>query len=387
MIAVDGALADEWLDKGHLKYFYNKAWYDAPSAGVLPTGKVPEIHQFNARYDGTGRWDAWRAEAHYALQIRAAEQPAFSKTPPAVDQTQVANLAQWLIHEPRTQALHRLDRLNIGYTAAHWTARFGRQAVSWGNGINFHPMDIFNPFAPNAIDKDYKNGDDLAYMQWLFEDGADAQLIAVPRRKIATHTLSAEQSSLAIKYRRSTALGDIDLLVSRHYAEYLTGIGWAKSVAGAIIRADATITRLTDQKTALTGVINADYSWNWFGYNIYGYTEYYYQSLGTTYPSSGLDSALRARITRGEIFVTGKHYVDVGMMIELAALVHLTPALVFNVADGSYSLPCNISYEPRQNWLLVAGATLNQGNSNTEFGGNSIATPKHQAYLHVARYF
>ena len=47
---------------------------------------------------------------------------------------------------------HRLDRLWVGYTTEKPVRRFGRQALSWGNGLAYAPMDLVNPFDPAAID-------------------------------------------------------------------------------------------------------------------------------------------------------------------------------------------------------------------------------------------
>ena len=84
--------------------------------------------------------------------------------------------------------LHRLDRLSLGYTSESLVMRLGRQAVTWGNGLVFYPMDIFNPFNPVAIDKDYKTGDDMLYGQWTTYQGNDWQMILLPRRDVAGET-------------------------------------------------------------------------------------------------------------------------------------------------------------------------------------------------------
>ena len=53
-----------------------------------------------------------------------------------------------LSNKNKNASLVRLDRISIGYTGEKTVLRFGRQAISWGNGLLFTPMDIFNPFDP-----------------------------------------------------------------------------------------------------------------------------------------------------------------------------------------------------------------------------------------------
>jgi len=43
---------------------------------------------------------------------------------------------------------HRLDRLLLALQFERGMVRVGRQALTWGNGLLFNPMDLFNPFSP-----------------------------------------------------------------------------------------------------------------------------------------------------------------------------------------------------------------------------------------------
>lgn len=63
---------------------------------------------------------------------------------------------------------------------AGWAATLGRQAVSWGNGMVYAPMDLFNPFAPTVVDQDHKAGDDLILVERLFSSGNDAHGLSSP---------------------------------------------------------------------------------------------------------------------------------------------------------------------------------------------------------------
>ena len=78
--------------------------------------------------------------------------------------------------------------------------KFGRQAITWGNGLIYNVMDIFNPFDPAAVDKEFKTGDDMLYGQYLLSGGNDVQGVMVFRRDPITEDVEADQSSLAFKY-------------------------------------------------------------------------------------------------------------------------------------------------------------------------------------------
>ena len=75
------------------------------------------------------------------------------------------NLSNVISESDGSITAHRLDRLYFDYANDRAFFRVGRQAISWGNGLIYNPMDLFNPFDPAAIDREYKTGDDMLYGQ------------------------------------------------------------------------------------------------------------------------------------------------------------------------------------------------------------------------------
>ena len=104
----------------------------------------------------------------------------------------------------------------------------GREAVTWGNGLVFQPMDLFNPFAPTTVDRDYKVGDDLILVDKLFSNGMDAQLLAVGRRTMTKSSPARPEPGAAAAGFAGNAGGR--LLAGRHYADEV--YGWRPRSAG-----------------------------------------------------------------------------------------------------------------------------------------------------------
>ena len=205
----------------------------------------------------------------------------------------------------RTVFVQRLDRLNVGYTTARTSWRFGRQAISWGNGLLFNPADVFNPFDPAAVDKEYKTGDDMLYGQFLFGDGSDLQGVAVVRRDPRSGQTEADQSSLAIKYHGFVGTNEYDLLAARHYGDTLLGVGGSINLGGAVARGDLTWTD-TERDALVAAVASLAYSWTWGGRNVNGVLEYYHNGFGQHSGDYALADLARnpdllARLERGEL--------------------------------------------------------------------------------------
>ena len=89
------------------------------------------------------------------------------------DDRRLFGLTDTIRDEGKNAIVHRLDRLVVGYTSEKAVVRVGRQALSWGNGLFYAPMDLVNPFDPAAIDTEFKAGDDMAYAQYLRDNGDD----------------------------------------------------------------------------------------------------------------------------------------------------------------------------------------------------------------------
>ncbi len=61
-------------------------------------------------------------------------------------------------------------------------------------------MDLFDPFAPDATDTEYKPGTDMLYGQYLFDDGSDLQAVIVPRPAHRGGGLTGNASSFALRF-------------------------------------------------------------------------------------------------------------------------------------------------------------------------------------------
>jgi len=408
LVAVSGAIADDWHFGGHVKYQYTHTDYRSDDIYAVFGGDPAQDHGLDLRLKAENRSGPWDFVAHYELlavygdtldarrSLAAAGFPftgAASGLPD--DRRRLFDLTHEITDRDRRAVVHRLDRLSVGHGGTRQTLRFGRQAVSWGNGLVFQPLDFVNPFSPIAIDKDYKTGDDMLYGQWQVGDGGDVQAIVLPRRDPATHRVEGSQSSYAVKFHTRFADVDLDLLAARHFSENLAGVGVVKSVGGAIWRMDVSYTDLEPGGSATSLVTNLDYSWTWGGRNVYGYLEYFRSGVGETdranYAAPGAE--LSARLSRGELFTLARDYVALGLQVELTPLFNLHTSLIANLNDGSKYRQLRGVYDWQQDVQFMAGLNLPAGERGTEYGGVPVAgspfyvSAGRAVYLRGAFYF
>jgi hypothetical protein len=279
-----------------------------------------------------------------------------------------------VVHDrDKSALLHRLDRLWAGYASEKTVIRVGRQAISWGNGLFYAPMDLVNPFDPAVIDTEYKAGDDMLYFQYLRDSGNDVQAAVVVRRDPLNGEVGDQQATAAAKYHGFAGSREYDLLLAEHYDDLVVGLGGTVSPGGAVLRGDLVVTD-TDTDTYVQLVTNWNYSWTWRGRNMSGALEYHFNGFGQhdgRYDPASLagNPDLLARIARGETFTLGRHYVAGSVLVEMTPLWTVTPTLLANVTDPSALLQVVTSFSLSDNMTFLGSLNMPIGPEGSEFGG------------------
>ncbi len=275
----------------------------------------------------------------------------------------------------------RMDRLALSYSSAHLVLRIGRQALTWGGGLVFHPMDLFNPFPPNATYTAYKPGADMLYGQWLFDSGMDVQAVVVPRRNPDTGRLASDQSSAGVRWHgfmgQQQQIG-IDVLLAQDYRAKVLGIAVNGPLFGTTWTAEIIPTRLADGGVRTSFLLNTQYAWSWGGRNVNGYIEYFHNGFGVSgidHTLTSLPKSLVKRFVRGEVFTVSKNYLATGIEIQWTPLLTLKPAVISNLDDGSALLLGQVVYSLTQNTSVTAGFQWGFGGRLAEYGGGLETAP------------
>lgn len=325
-----------------------------------------------------GGW-SWRAD--YQLLSRQGDQLELQQQAsltgfgnPALpdDDLRLFDLTHRIIDRDDRAITHRLDRLYLSHTTDKTVINFGRQAVSWGNGLFYNPVDFFNPFDPAAIDTEYKTGDDMLYSQYLLDSGDDLQAVWVIRRD-DDGDVKSERSSLAFKYHGFSERAEFDLLLAEHYDDRILALGGAIDIAEAIWRSDFVVTDTQDE-TFTSAILNWSYSWIGWNKNLSASIEYYHNGFGINDADYGPlaladNPELVQRLQRGELFTLGKNYLAAAATIELAPLWMLTTTLFQNLDDESLLLQVFSQHDLQQDLQLLIALNLPQGGNGSEFGG------------------
>ena len=372
----------DWFVGGHAKYRLLYQTWPADSLFREALGSASDSHFLETRLKLAAARNRWDFAADYQFIAAHADTLRLAGDLPgsfgggwdiASDDRRWWNLTYRVGDDDRTAFVHRLDRLNVGFTTDHAAVRFGRQAITWGNGLIFTPMDVFNPFDPAAVDTEYKSGDDMLYGQYLFDNGSDLQGVAVVRRDPVSGNVTSDQSSLAVKYHGFVGMNEYDLLAAEHYGEALVGLGGNVALGGAVLRGDLTWTE-SEPGDVWSGVISLSYSWVWGDKNVSGLLEFYHNGFGQrdgAYAPADLlrNPALLERLERGEVYTLARNYLAASATVEITPLFLLTPTLLINLEDPSALGQLVARYDLRQDLLLTCAINLPIGPPGSEYGG------------------
>ena len=392
---------------GHVKYFYS--YSDFPDNSVYADSANPYRESLgNLRLKAESHSDNWDGRLHYVLNGLYSTElsnclfrgglAGRGCAELASDQTQLFDLSSVISESDNSVLFQRIDRLVLAYATENVVTRAGRQAISWGNGMVYNPLDLFNPFPPDAIDTEYKRGEDMLYMQGLFGNGSDLQGLYIPRRDPSSGDVSSQHSALAGKYHWLGASYELDLLAARNYGDSVIGAAYTGEWFENVFNASATVT-FADDENYWSVSANYNYSTILKGKNLSGFFELFYNGFGLSGKRHSVNDvieqqALFQRILRGELFTIGKYYLASSALMEITPLFNLNPILFINLGDGSAMLQFIGTYSLSQNFDLLAGFNLPMGADGTEFGGletndeqGQLLAPSNTLFTRLAWYF
>lgn len=328
---------------------------------------------------------AWSFEVAHTLLLQHSDQLSQRVSTSGLDQVVVSDdqrlfdLTFELNDGQHHRSLHRLDRLNVQWRSDQWAVTLGRQAVSWGSGIVFQPLDPFNPFAPTAVDRDYKAEDDLVLIERLFESGHDVQLLRVFRRD-DTDQARNSAASTAAKWHGYAGSLEFELIAAQHYDRYFFGVSGRVPLGPAVLRSDIAIREgisagtLRSQRSTL-GIINIDVAFPWRGRTIYAFAEYFHNDFGLSeLPSllTELPADLQEGLARGEFFNLMRDYLAIGGSLEWHPLLTQQLTLITNLHDASSLVQMQLAWDVAQNQNVQLGWVGFTGGGGDEFAPVSI---------------
>ncbi len=374
--------AQETFQSDLTVYFDNlftfKGFYSHPS--IEERAQPTDSQRLRLIYEGSWKTLSWEAHYEHLIGGRLTSEEAIGASARAERVSAAFRYfdLDWDI-ETKEHFFweHQFDRLNAKVDLGLADLIFGRQAISWGVGYLWSPVDLLTTFSPLQINRDYKAG-------------IDAMLLDVPlgpfQESYLAYAPDEKWSNSALLGRHRLRLGPMDMAVTGGWiiSDYVLGGEINADVKGVGVRLEATHTWPEVTSRFVRAVLGFDYQ---FTPDLFLQLEYYYNGFGTTDPARYLQVMSAPRFQRGEVFNTAPHYIGGNGRYQLTPLIILNGNTIINLNDGSALLEPAMVYSLSDNAEIRLGAIFAVGKRPKDNLRSEFGTYPHLGFGEVVYYF
>lgn len=250
-------------------------------------------------------------------------------------------------------ARHRLRRGAVTLSRGATDLRVGRQRVAWGTGRFWSPLDLLNPVNPTALEPGEREGADAVLLEHKRSAVSRASFVFAPVRDRRDYVLA--------QWHGNIRGADYSITAGQVPEGKVLGVDAAGQLGGSGIRAEWTVTRVTDGGTPHRVLLGWDYA---FANTLTLSAEIHFDGAGSAdtsrYDVAGLLAGRRQTV--------GRRYAGLYARYEFTPLLKWESWLASNLDDRSTYFSPRITYSVRENLDLAIGVQLHSGHRGTEFG-------------------
>jgi hypothetical protein len=244
-----------------------------------------------------------------------------------------------------------LDLLAVKTRAPFGDVTLGRQVLSWGSGRLWNPTDLLSPFGPTDVDREVRRGVDALRVSVPLAATSQLDLLWLPQ------LAGRDQGAVA---RGQLNLGGFDVApsVAKYVRDLVLGLDVSGDLGPLGAHAELAWTTALDRdgegerERFLRAVAGLD--WRPTDKLVLS-GEYYFNGYGATGPESYLAVLSSPRVTRGEVFGAGRHYVGVVASWQASELLAVQGTAIANVGDPSVVIVPALEYWAEQSVLVRLG--------------------------------
>jgi hypothetical protein len=238
---------------------------------------------------------------------------------------------------------HEIDRANAQVHMRRADLTIGRQAIGWGRGVMFTAVDLFAPFSPLEIDREWRSGVDAIRADIKLTERSSIDLVGAFSERL-------DRSVLAARARGYAGAIDVEVVGGRRADDLFGGVTTSAAVGDAEIHGEAAAFRIpagVNRDVAWKVVVGGSYRFP-IGSGILAYAEYHYSGLGATRPEA-IAALLTTpsfldRFVRGDMQILSRHAIGVTGAYDASPEITYSGQWLHNPADGSGIVAPAVAY-------------------------------------------
>jgi len=350
---------------------------------------------FRLRFDLSANLSEYVTTAvAYEHRVRAASTNGVrSPTLPAVATAPFRlTSGDWIIVDDSPSYLHQheLDRAYVAVHLPFAELAVGRQAIGLGRGALFSAVDIFAPFSPTEIDREWRRGVDAINLDLFIPDFNEISggfIFAFGPLVDGQLDYYAAIGSLRI------AVGPLDaeLFIGKRAEDDMVGLAVSATVGDAAVHAEGSMFGTDGQgidggfmgtdAVVAKGLAGGSYMFD-VGDGLSLVLEYHYSGFGIANigddPSTLFDPAFQARFLRGDTQILGQHAISAGLSYPLFADLTAALSYIQSPVDGSGLLAPTLSWWASDIVTVIFNVTAPWGSGpqggvpTSEYGSSPI---------------
>lgn len=274
---------------------------------------------------------------------------------------------------PGFQHRHELDRALVALHLPFLELTVGRQALGLGRGLLFSAIDVFAPFAPNEVDREWRRGVDAVHAELRVPD---LSVLSADVYAIFGRVDEAGLRSFSLLGRVRAIVGELDaeVVAGSRDGEAMAGGSVSANVGDAEVHGELALFGtdgagvdggfLGTRGAVAKGLIGGSYTIDvWRGIRValeYHYSGFGIENVGAD-PSVLFDARFQSRLLRGDSQVLGRHALALVLSSELSDEVSGAVSWLQSPVDGSGIVSTSFSWAQSDNLTLVLNALVPWG--------------------------
>ena len=273
---------------------------------------------------------------------------------------------------------HELDRASVAFHPDWGELTLGRQAIGWGRGVIFSAVDIFAPFSPMEVDREWRRGIDAVRLDVSLSDTFSMDIVGA-----FGDEFDWDESALVGRVRGYAGQVDAELIFGKRAEDLIYAGTTSAAVGDAELHCELAVFDVPEEPPGgglfgsdrLVGkaVFGGSYNFD-VGNGLTVFMEYHYSGFGVKDVKGAADPGFQERYLRGDTQILGQHALALQATYRLSDTWSSSLLWLQSLADGSGLIAPGLTWDFAENVSLVCsayfpyGAPPENGELKSEYG-------------------
>lgn len=332
---------------------------------IEPSVRIGTRATFDAAYEQRLRFSSTNAPSSgSALGVLPSEAPPPYRLTPL----------DWEIASNAHSAWrHEIDRAVVHLPSSRVDLNVGRQAIGWGRGVLFGAIDLFSPFSPFEVDREWRRGVDAVRVETRLSSRSSSDVVLAFGERPG-------ESAYAARLRGYGREVDVEAVGGWRAGDAFGGAATSFVLGPAEVHGEVAVfdtpavsgsAQFGGPRTIVKVVVGGS-SRVPVGTGLLLYAEYHYSGFGVPdaedLAPALFDPEFVTRVVRGDTQILTRHAVAVVGSYKWSPTVAASASVVHEPTDGSGVFAPSLTLTFGNRWSVLASGYLTYGAGVTRTG-------------------